>query len=675
MKSISIFLLLFGLSFFSVAQQKDDDIPHPLPDSIVSQFLTEVIIVGNPSAKQQNKQKMLGSIDSYLEASNAVNIIRRGAYAGEAMLNGMSSERSITTIDGMRIFQACTDKMDPVTSYVENTNLSSAKINEGQAGSEHGGTIAGSIDLIRQKSMFNPMRKWGGSVFSGFESNNLQQIYGSALNYSSPKFFMDADFTFRHAKNYKAGYRLGERSEVDFSQFTKYNFSLVSGARLNSQHDLEGSVIYDKATNVGYPGLAMDVASAEAIITSLQHNYQQITEQLHRLETKIYFNTVTHIMDDSHRPNVPIRMDMPGWTKTYGFYSKLSGSKDAHQFKITASGFLNNSLAEMTMYPNQPGEKEMYMLTWPDVNTGYGGIYAEDKITLSHHLKLLITAGLGVQQNDIRSEDGLNSLQLFYPEMTAKNTRFLKNMATQLSYHHRKVLYKIGVGYGERTPTVSEAYGFYLFNINDNYDYIGNPFLKNEKSLNVDGSLTFSTGKIKIKPAFNYFYIMDYIIGKPKEGFAPMNLMATGIKVYEQLSHAHIFNASISADYQPLTHWTFGVNASYRYGQGAKNTILPLIQPFTTRAKVKYENNGYEGEISVEASTKNRNSLEFGETQKPGYFVVNLAFSKDISIKSTHLILKLGVENLFNRYYSTFNDWFGIPRMGRNVYVNVAFTF
>src|SRR5690625_5695963 len=108
-------------------------------------------------------------------------MIKRGAYAWEPMLNGMSTERSVLTIDGMRIFHACTDKMDPITSYVENTNLSKARIAEGQSGSGFGGTIAGSIDLIRKKSVFSSEEKLEGSTCAVFEANNKQQSYGHAL--------------------------------------------------------------------------------------------------------------------------------------------------------------------------------------------------------------------------------------------------------------------------------------------------------------------------------------------------------------------------------------------------------------------------------------------------------------------------------------------------------------
>src|SRR5690625_3612976 len=217
-------------------------------------------------------------------------MIKRGAYAWEPMLNGMSTERSVLTIDGMRVFHACTDKMDPITSYVENTNLSKARIAEGQSGSEFGGTIAGSIDLIRKKSDFSSEEKLGGSAFVGFETNNKQQIYGLALNYSKPVFYADLDFTYRDAENYKAGHKSGRSSEVEYSKFTKYNISAISGYRLNEQKELEGSVIYDRAVDVGYPGLPMDVSLAEAFIASLEYRQRNLTDNLHLWESKAYFN-------------------------------------------------------------------------------------------------------------------------------------------------------------------------------------------------------------------------------------------------------------------------------------------------------------------------------------------------------------------------------------------------
>lgn len=675
MRQTCLTIFFFCIGFVAFAQQKIDSLAHPFPDSLATYQVQEVLIIGNPSGNYLQENKALGSIDSYLANHKSINMIRRGAYAWEPMLNGMSTERSVLTIDGMRIFHACTDKMDPITSYVENTNLSSAKIEDGQSGSEYGNTIAGSIDLVRRKSGFTPERKFGGSVFSGFESNNRQQIYGATLHHSSSNFFADIDFTHRNAGNYKAGRDSGQSREVLYSQFTKYNVSAVSGIKINAKQELEASLIYDKASDVGYPGLPMDVSLAEATIASLQYSYRNISNTFHDWETKVYYNTIIHIMDDSHRPVVPIRMDMPGWSKTGGFYTKVTGAHNKHSFKSTLSGYYNNSLAEMTMYPNDPEEKEMYMLTWPDVNTLYSGLHLDDYISLNTQFDLRLRGGIAVQHNSIQSDWGLNSLRLFYPELISEKTRVLKNISSTASYYHNNFRHQLGIAYGERAPSVSEGYGFYLLNVNDNYDYIGNPYLVNEKSLNAEFASTYVIEKLTVKAKANYFYILDYIIGKPHPNLWPMNMTAYGIKIYEQLDYASIFNASLGTNFRPFDYWSLSADASYRYGQGAENTVLPLIQPLSYTLGIKYSKDSFFAEASLDGSTKNRNSIEFGETQKPAYTIVNLAISKSFNIKNQRLTLKAGVENLFDRYYSTFDNWFGIPRMGRNIYVNVIYKF
>lgn len=640
-----------------------------LPDSLPNITIEEVIVISISSNQHHKEPKALAPLDSYLEKSASVNMVKRGAYAWEPMLQGMATERSVITLDGMRIYGACTDKMDPITSYVEISNLSKAHINNGQSGAQHGGTIAGSINLIRRRTGFGGSG-FGGSAFTGFESGNEQKIFGVTLQYSDNRFFTDIDFTYRDAENYKAG---GNR-EILYSQFTKYNISAISGYKLSEKQHIEASIIFDKATDVGYPALPMDVSLARAFIGSLQYNYDDLSERFSLWETKAYFNTITHIMDDSPRPDVPIRMDMPGWSETWGMYSKLKGDYNRHGFTATLSGHHNNSLAEMTMYPNNPNENEMFMITWPDVNTLYGGIHIEDNITLNHCFHLIVSGGIGFHQNSIKNDFGLESLQIFYPEMNDSKSRILKNLASQLVYHHKSWTHTLGLGYGERAPSVSEGYGFYLFNSFDAFDYVGNPFLKNEKSLDISLSSGFKNEKVAVKWQGSYFRISDYIIGKPNENLLPMTIGANGIKVYEGLDYAMIFNTDMALEYFVTNYWTLSGKVSYRFGEDHNQNRLPLIQPFQYGLGVHYQKSSFSAEASLEGSTRHaRYSAEFGETPKAGYLVTNLAISKTVYLNEHKLVFKLGAENLFDTYYTTFSDWNNIPRMGRNIFANVIF--
>ena len=193
-------------------------------DTIVPKSLTEVIVINKKAQLSQKQAKALATIDEYLQQSGKIEMIKRGVYAWEPIINSMATERTLITIDGMRIFGACTDKMDPITSYVEVSNLSEATIKSGQQGTCHGATIGGAIDLKRNRSNFSDLG-WEASINTGYETNSNQKIFGTAINYVENSFYVDTDFMYRDADNYTAG----NNQEVLFSQFRKFNVSITSG--------------------------------------------------------------------------------------------------------------------------------------------------------------------------------------------------------------------------------------------------------------------------------------------------------------------------------------------------------------------------------------------------------------------------------------------------------------
>jgi iron complex outermembrane recepter protein len=634
-------------------------------------FITmdEIIVIGAKKDIAQKETKSLATLDEYLERSSKISMIKRGAYAWEPMINGMATERTVITIDGMRIFSACTDKMDPVTSYVEISNLSEAVISGGQEGAENGATIGGAVDLKLHKTGFTASG-WNTEISSGLESNGEQKIAGAKLNYGKESFFFNSDFMYRDAENYYAG----GSEEVLYSQFTKYNFSAVGGFKLTRHQSLEGSVILDKATDIGYPALPMDVSKAEAVITSLKYEFHEPVNFIEHWETKLYFNSISHVMDDSQRPDVPIRMDMPGWSDTYGFYSKLNTSLKRHELKLNINGFYNRSLAEMTMYPNDPQEKEMFMFTWPDVRTFYAGAYLEDKIRLNDHLRLNLSGNIGSHTNSVESYSGLQSLRIFYPEMPEKNQRVLAGASSKLQLHSNDFIYALGIGYGERAPTVSEGYGFYLFNSFDNFDYIGDPGLSNERSLEYNASLGLNKKKWKAKISGSYFYISDYIIGKPDASLSAMTIGANGVKVYEQLPYARLFNTDLSLEFSLHQNWDLSGKIVYSLGEDHKHRNLPLVQPFSYFSALQFQKSLFSAQASVEGALRQSNySPEFGENPTPAYAVVNLSASQTLYLNQQKMTIKAGAENLFDTYYSTFSDWNNIPRRGRNLFLNLSY--
>ncbi|WP_310992449.1 TonB-dependent receptor plug domain-containing protein [Aequorivita marina] len=639
-------------------------------DSLKLINLSEVVVItAGKTLNHQKQRKPLSTLDEFLESSRSINMVKRGAYAWEPTMNDMASERLAVTIDGMQIFGACTDKMDPITSYVDVSNLSEAEIGSGQQGAVFGNTIGGGINLKLDKSNFKPSG-WSGSLETAFETNNKMRVFGGELNYSDEKFYLNTDAIYRKADNYKAG----GNTEVNFSQFEKYNFAVNSGYKLAEDKSISATLIYDEARDVGYPALTMDVSLARAVIGSVSFNQDTLFGSLSNWETKVYYNTIKHVMDDTTRPDVIVHMDMPGWSDTAGFYTQANLSKDKHDFFFKADGFYNKSYAEMTMYPTNSNEPLMFMLTWPDVRTKDVGFYAEDHISFKKS-SLKLSTRLAYHSNSVEDEFGLNSLKIFYPEMTKANTRFLKSFS---AHYHSKLNdfhFKGGVSYGERAPSVSEGYGFYLFNSYDNHDYIGDPDLNTESSADATISVTYKKPIFEITAAANYFYVVDYIIGKVDNSLSTMTIGADGVKIYTNLAHAELFNTSISGRYSISNAFKLTADLSYHRGIDDKGDNLPLISPISYNAALDFYKNQYSASLSVAGAGAQTNyNPAYGETKTAAYAILSASFGKRFFINENDLFVKAGIQNIFDANYSSYTDWNNIPRMGRNIYATISYS-
>lgn len=658
------FILMWSIiSVGAFAQQID-------ADSLNVHNIQEVVVIGG-HAVSAKESKPLSSIDEYLQKSSKIEMIKRGSYAWEPLLNNMPTERTVVTIDGMRIFGACTDKMDPVTSYVEVSNLSEAEIVSGAQGSEHGNTIGGAINLRRKLGEFGP-QKWDFALNSGFESVNQQKIYGGSAAYKSPVFYADVSGMTRSAENYFAG----NHTEVPFSQYKKINLSGNAGLKLGSNQWVETSLIYDKATNVGYPALPMDVSLAEAFIGSLKYRLVPVSDYLTGWETKIYYNNITHRMDDTQRPSVPIHMDMPGWSKTYGYYSQLTAELPDHHFKFNLNGFSNLSTAEMTMYPANSAEKLMFMYTWPQVRTLFQGVYLEDHFLLSSKSSLQLSGSLGFHSNKVESDFGLNSLQIFYPEMAAQKNRLLKSVAAKYRFEGKQLTFGFGGGFSDRAPSVSEGYGFYLFNSFEKYDYIGNPHLKNESSIELNAFAGLKSEGFSADLSASYFHISDYIVGKVLGGLVPMTIGAHGVKQYEALDFATIFDASLTTKVKLLQFLEWTNQLKYARGKDFEKKNLPFMSPFSYRSSLLFHRNKLSAEVSAMGNSKyNDFAAEYGESETSAFAVFNANIGYQFGFNGMKLLTKIGVENIFDKLYTTYSDWNKIPRPGRNFYLNINVNF
>ncbi|MGN1256385.1 MAG: hypothetical protein ACI4UA_04380 [Bacteroidaceae bacterium] len=647
------------------------------PDSVQQENKTLDEVVITSAMKTGGKRAAKGqaaTIEEHLMELEGVNLIRRGSYAWEPVVNNMQSERVSTTIDGMKIFYACTDKMDPVTSYVESGNLQRISLNSGLAGNPQAtGNIGGSLDLKLRKAGFD------GDPFllntcAGHEWNGHMQVYGADAAVSTHAFYTNGGIFYRHAGDYKAG----GGHEVDYSQFRKTNAFVNAGGRVAERHIIEGSFIYDLATNVGYPALNMDVARAQGVISSLSYRWllPQRGPWSSFWETKAYYNHITHVMDDTHRPDVEIHMDMPGRSQTGGMYSMLRAYGVRHELTANADLYYNRLFADMTMYPG--GAAPMYMVTWPDVGTLCEGISLGDVVTLAHHQTLHLTGKASWQQQRINSREGYDALRVFFPIMRKQYSQFTGRVAASYCWSPKVWKLQAGAGWGSRAPTVTEAYGYYLNNTFDQYDYIGNPYLHNESAIELNASAGWhhqagKAGVLHVQIDANTFLFSNYIIGELEPRISPMTVGCQGVKVYRNQGAARVVNTSLTARYKPLRWLECTTRLSYAQGRDGDGEYLPLVSPFAHRTRLTFAMRHWEAVVTMQGNGRQVHyGSRYGETPTPAYTVLHLSASYSHSLGRVSYVVRAGVENLLDKDYATYSDWNRIPQKGRNIYAHLS---
>ena len=607
--------------------------------------------------------------ENAMERIPSISLVSRGNFGPEPIVRGFSAGQINLTIDGMHIFGACTDKMDPVTSYVETNNLNDVEAGNQANLQSNGGGLGACIDMNTSNPDLKRSQVYG-QVSSGVQSVSKGFNSAMTVGFNEKKFSGLINGTFRTNSNYIDG----KGETVDYTQFSKTNFS----AKLISTHSkfdrFSAAFIFDRAWNVGYAALPMDVSLAQALVYNVGYERYFFRSKLKMLELKAYGNNIYHEMDDSKRPDVPIRMDMPGWSNTYGAYATLVWRKmKTHNLSIKADGFVHYARAEMTMYPSDAAE--MFMLTWPDIQRYVVGIFGSDQWNINQNFNLNYSLRFDYANSRLQNEAAKDYLRIFGYDVEDPIQQGIWNAIVEPKWNLNEHWKFEGIAaLKQRLPTVSEMYGFYLFNAHDGYDYIGNPALVPESAWQGEFLMEYSTKSLSLNLTTFYYHLNNYIVGVIDSTLSTMTLGALGVKVYESLPHAYMtgFEATALLTKEKFT-WVNVIN--FTYGRDSNDEILPQLPPLklTSTFTLKWKNWDISPEI-VGAIKKEQVRATYGEKPAPAWMIANLRASYYLT-KKTNWVFQAGIENLFDNYYYEFLDWGQIPRQGINFYVNATFKF
>lgn len=677
-----LFITLLLLPGFLVGQQKS------IKDTLK---LNEVSVTGTLPLRNNDiadfyRTDEFASIDFITARLEGVSMIKRGAYASEPQLNGMSGGQISLTIDGMRIFGACTDKMDPISAYIEPTNLQTISLQQATENCNSGCNLGGTLQMTLNEPVIGRTGQWG-YLTTGYESVSNGRNLLLSVGHANSKWGWLLDGVYRKNENYHDG----NGKEIRFSQYSKVNAHGAVKYAVNPFSSIKMDVLYDLATDVGYPALPMDVSRAEAKMISLEYARKKNNE----CKIRLYANLITHIMDDSKRDSlyfvynnqtgkndsVYMRMDMPGRSNTFGaFIHYILRWNDHHMLTVKVDNFSNFSLAEMTMYmryANKPPETPMYMQTWPDMLRTVTGLYAENKNILSAYWQWNNSVRIDLNTDHLRSDYGQQEFSVFGYTVPRSQTKLVKALSTELIYkpdsHYR---FSASCSYTERMPTIGERLGYYLYNAYDGYDYIGNPELKPEKAFSTLLRGQYIAAKVRINVSQSVFLLQDYIMGVTQPALPSMNFYAKGLRLYQNINRALLCNTNIQAELHPIRDLTVFILSKYSYGSIDNSTAMPLIAPLRNLMAARYTIRQLTLQAECESTcAQNRINSAYQEQKTPAFTVFNLKTGYRFCHRKTIADTGITCTNLTNKTYYEHLDWGRINRPGRSIDVFLKISY
>lgn len=623
---------------------------------------------------QNRLKKILNSTDDLLQRSSQITMIRRANFALEPTIRGLSNERTNITIDGMHIFGACVDKMDPASNYIEIQNIEALDVCTPQNHCGCGGNNR--IDFKTTKS--NYVDKFSLSLDSYYASAANNIVNGIKSNYSNENFSNSSNFIYKNANDYRAG----DGKVLGNSGYSKFNFTNDSYFKINGNNEIGISFLGDVSNDVGYPALIMDTRVTETYLLALKHNYTELKDFYHKSESKLYFNSIYHLMDDYDRSEEEIKnrivmpnmyMPMVGKTYTFGFINNYQLLKEDYSIGFYNDVYSMYSDANMKMIMLDDDSNIMNLKNIANANL------LNYKLNISYlnyeieNIELSTGIGLNIQYANLLDSKNASSFKAFINLDEVESVTYAPNLQSSFKYLLKNSSIQLSAAYSERNPNRMELYSYYIYNPMDNSFYTGNPNLKTEKQYNIEVSYnyynTWFNGKVNI---FNN-YFDNYIIGVLTENQMQNENFPQFFREYKNTGQVNIYGIEFMSNYEYNNN--FNLDLSLKYNRAYSITLddnLPLINPLVIDAFINYQTNKFKAILDFsfnDIQNKTSNMFLF-ENRTKAFFIMGLRFDYKVL---ENFNLTVGVDNIFDTYYVRHTSINDLPDLGRNIYAKINF--
>lgn len=640
---------------------------------------TELLVLANQEGEQNvhayhNRTADQG-MDQFLDNIDGVSTNKRGAFGWEPVVRGQSDQRMNLVIDGMQVFKACVDKMDPITSYVETNNLSKLQIDKSGSGVAQNGTGTSTVNLVTKKADSNPA------------SFNLSTSYRAPDQYRTVSLSGNAsDISGRNAIRFSGSYkkaddfRAGNDRTIQNTQYEKFNLNVNYRHTFPSQHSIEAGYILDKAYDIGYPALLMDATKALADIGQIRFNFAPSDNKFRFNSAQVYANSIRHTMDDYGRDvaNRQVKrgmyMPMYGTTTTYG--AKLNGSAILfdHQFDWFLDSYISDAFGDMLMESLDPSIQDMLIYNMDEVKTNNASLGFRHRIQLSNKLLFKVEESIRFKTLRTDSESHASFFEGLYGEAPGTRSKLLLSGSGSILWMLTNNWSLSGsLVYSERMGNHMELFGHYIYNYTDGFFYDGNPFLETERSINSDVNATWEKNGHSFSLTLFHKQYFNYIDGVLANDSGNTDF---SFKQYANVGDAVITGGEFRSFNDLGMMITLENRLSYLYAHNQSlDEPLPLIPPLKGNTTLHFHrgNNMLMADLEWAAEQSRIAEVTSIEDKTDAYSIFNLTYER--MWLGGDLTSIISLNNVLDHYYHTHTSIGNIPEAGRNLMISLSYQF
>ena len=581
-------------------------------------------------------------------------IQKRGAYASEPVFRVFRYEQLNVQYDGgMKILNACPNRMDPITTHVIPEEIERIEIVKGPFTVRFGQNFGGIINLV-SKSINNQENGFSGNLETGYETNGNNFTTRGSFLYKKDKFDITLNGSYRDYGDYTDG----EGTEVP-SAFKTTDYSVRVGFNPSDNQRFKLTWRQSFGRDIKHAGLPMDSPYDDSFLGGLDYKITEISNLISSFMFKGFYSEVEHLMTNDDRPSFKATEASSNvFVTTYGGKTELTltPSDKLNIFTGLDANFIAREGDRIRLIKIMNGNvlpmpMEKVDKIWQDSKLNDVGVFVESKYKISD--RTLFTAGLRSDFiNASINDPEQDFLNLYGGEIDDQSE---VNISGNLSlvYNVNKTQLQFAFGRGVRTSSMIERF-INHFNVGtDPYEYVGNPYLDPETNNQFEISINQKFSNIDLGATVFYSFLQDYITAVVNENiprkFMPM-LEPKFAKQFINVDEAMQTGFEFYFNYKFGSNLTFNSDISYTYGENKDfDEPLPQVNPLTAHLSLNYDKDKYWFNFKSRlVDEQTRIAESFKEKETPGFatFDVSGGFKP---IKG--LTVGAAVLNIFDKAY------------------------